>query len=93
MHLFVEARRDKSYWLHVAVPAEASLRTLDRFLRHTWLECCGHLSAFDISVRRHVSQSAPEMVAAGMHARLSHALSVGTKFSYESTSAAPLNFC
>ena len=34
------------YWLYAAVPAECTLKDLDRFLRRTWLECCGHMSAF-----------------------------------------------
>lgn len=34
------------YWLYAAVPAECTLKDLDGFLRRTWLECCGHMSAF-----------------------------------------------
>jgi hypothetical protein len=37
---------DIDYWLFAAAPADASLKDLDGFLRKTWLECCGHLSAF-----------------------------------------------
>lgn len=37
---------DVDYWLLAAVPVEASLKDLDQFLRKTWLECCGHMSAF-----------------------------------------------
>jgi hypothetical protein len=54
-HLFVEARYDKAYWLHVALPANAALSTLDRFLRDIWLECCGHMSAFNINGMSYVS--------------------------------------
>jgi hypothetical protein len=39
------------YWLHLEVPASAPLRTLDRFLRDLWLECCGHMSMFEIDGR------------------------------------------
>jgi hypothetical protein len=35
-----------NYWLFAAVPADSTLKDLDSFLRRTWLECCGHLSAF-----------------------------------------------
>lgn len=35
-----------NYWLYAAVPAECTLKDLDRFLRNTWLECCGHMSEF-----------------------------------------------
>jgi hypothetical protein len=36
------------YWMHLEVTASSTLATLDQFLRKTWLECCGHLSAFEI---------------------------------------------
>jgi hypothetical protein len=36
------------YWMHLEVPTNATLATLDQFLRDTWLECCGHLSVFRI---------------------------------------------
>lgn len=47
-HLIVEGYRLPMYWLHLEVAADATLETLDRFLRGIWLECCGHLSAFEI---------------------------------------------
>jgi hypothetical protein len=45
-HLLVEGRDLPHYWLHLAVPGQAKLESLDAFLRHIWLECCGHMSAF-----------------------------------------------
>ena len=45
-HVIVAGGPD--YWLHLAVPVEATLMQLDSFLRKKWLECCGHLSAFRI---------------------------------------------
>lgn len=47
-HLVVEGRGQPEYWIHLAAPAQAKLTHLDRFLRDIWLECCGHLSAFNI---------------------------------------------
>lgn len=38
----------KPFWLHIEMPATATLRDLDSFLRRIWLECCGHLSEFRI---------------------------------------------
>jgi len=64
--------------MHVAVPVTAPLSKLDDFLRHTWLECCGHLSAFEIGGKRYASDE--EM---SMRARLSQVLEVGMKFFYE----------
>jgi len=47
-HLVVEARYSSDYWMHLEVPADATLDVLDSFLRRIWLECCGHMSAFTI---------------------------------------------
>jgi predicted RNA-binding Zn-ribbon protein involved in translation (DUF1610 family) len=47
-HLVVEGTDAPMFWLHLEVPADATLRDLDQFLRDIWLECCGHLSAFTI---------------------------------------------
>src|SRR5258708_2664787 len=77
-HLAIEGRDAKAYWMHVAVPLTAPLSKLDDFLRHTWLECCGHLSAFEIGSKRYASDE--EM---SMRARLSQVLEVGMKFLYE----------
>jgi|SRR6266571_684675 hypothetical protein len=54
-HLVVEGRDLPIYWMHLEVPAGTTLATLDRFLRDTWLECCGHLSAFEIGGVRYAS--------------------------------------
>ncbi len=48
LHLRVTAPGLPWYWLDVEIRASATLQTLDRFLRDTWLECCGHLSQFII---------------------------------------------
>ena len=48
-HLLVEGRYQPEYWMHLAVPADQSLDSLDSVLRATWLECCGHLSGFNIA--------------------------------------------
>lgn len=47
-HLLVEGRYLPQYWMHLEIPAKATLADLDSFLRKTWLECCGHLSVFKI---------------------------------------------
>jgi len=47
-HLLVEGRYLPMYWLHLEMPATAKFADLDAFLRGIWLECCGHLSAFEI---------------------------------------------
>lgn len=39
------------YWAHLEVPGDATLHALDGYLRELWLECCGHLSQFEIRGR------------------------------------------
>jgi len=73
-HLVIEGRSAKQYWLHVAVPVSTSLNKLDRFLRQIWLECCGHMSAFQIDSTRYVSTSTKP---------LNRVLGVGMKFFHE----------
>jgi hypothetical protein len=80
-HLGIEGRDANAYWMHVAVPLTAPLSKLDDFLRHTWVECCGHLSAFEIGGKRYASQTMDEEMS--MTARLSQLLEVGMKFFYE----------
>jgi len=46
--LKVWAAYNPTYWLFLEVAGSAKLQDLDDFLRKTWLECCGHLSAFTI---------------------------------------------
>ncbi len=36
------------YFLNLWIDGNATLRSLDSFLREIWLECCGHMSAFRI---------------------------------------------
>ncbi len=55
IHLTVQGRYAPQYWMHLEVVANAKLKALDKVLRDTWLECCGHLSAFTIEGKRYVS--------------------------------------
>ena len=51
-HLVVEGQHSRGYWLHLQAPANGSFGELDGLLRAIWLECCGHLSAFNFPVKR-----------------------------------------
>src|SRR5664279_5670179 len=82
-HLLVEGRYATAYWMHLAVPAAATLTKLDRFLRDIWLECCGHMSGFTISGNRYSSFAEAEYGEKRMTTRLDRVLEPGLKFSYE----------
>ena len=82
-HLLVEGRYLPEYWMHVELPADAQLAALDRFLRDTWLECCGHLSMFSIGDKKYSPTEMGDFDDETMDARLSEVLSPGMKFYHE----------
>lgn len=57
LHVHIEGQDRPEYWMEVEIPADAALYSLDAFLRDTWLECCGHMSAFNIEGREYISDS------------------------------------
>ncbi|MEW5767219.1 MAG: hypothetical protein AB1797_06270 [bacterium] len=75
-HLVVEGHDLPEYWMHLEVPAKATLGDLDGFLRNIWLECCGHLSAFTIEGVNYDDEG-------GLEVTLGEALSPGMKFYHE----------
>lgn len=86
--LIVEGTYLPDYWMQIAIPAKSSLRDLDGFLRRTWLECCGHMSAFTINGTRYEIDPPDEpmfggMAAKSMAVRLDQVLAVGAKFAHE----------
>jgi Plasmid pRiA4b ORF-3-like protein len=86
-HLMVEGRDLPMYWMHLDVTASTTLATLDRFLRDTWLECCGHLSAFEIGGVRYAIDAGLDdewgMDEKSMRVRLDKGFSPGQSCSYE----------
>jgi hypothetical protein len=87
--LAVEGKGAPEYWLHVLAPANGTLGDLDGFLRTIWLECCGHMSAFEFPNKKTI----PAMMFEdpfgdwadddNMSQKLSEVLSPGLKFSYD----------
>lgn len=47
VHIVVEEKYGSHYWLHIEAGPQATLADLDDYLRNIWLECCGHMSAFE----------------------------------------------
>jgi Plasmid pRiA4b ORF-3-like protein len=86
-HLVVEGRDLPMYWMHLEVSTGATLADLDQFLRATWLECCGHLSAFEIGKQRYSSGAGRyadwETDEHSMRVRLDKVLSPGLKCFHE----------
>jgi hypothetical protein len=69
--------------MHFEVPGSARLANVDRFLRETWLECCGHLSAFTIEGKEYLSDLGDENYdedVEDMDVRVDAVLQRGSKF-------------
>lgn len=69
--------------MHLAVPANTKLQTLDQFLRDIWLECCGHLSAFEINGMRYSVSPMAEYGEIGMSKKIGDILKPGSIFHHE----------
>lgn len=82
-HLLVEGRYLPDYWMHLDVPADATLEDLDIFLRNTWLECCGHMSAFEIEGKMYSVAPMADFDDKTMDFKLDEVLSLGMEFYHE----------
>jgi hypothetical protein len=93
-HVVVEGKYSPSYWLHLEIPATAKLQNLDRFLRHIWLECCGHMSAFKLEGQKRTRPSLASLMTMDpmewedpddldMEQRVGDIFRKGSKLSYE----------
>jgi hypothetical protein len=73
------------YWLDIEIKQSSSLLELDQFLRDVWLECCGHLSAFEINHERYSVpyQGFDEYGDKSMDIKASKVLSTGLSFTHE----------
>lgn len=82
-HLLVEGSYNPEYWMHIIIQGDTRLEKLDSFLRDTWLECCGHLSAFTINNRRFESEYADDYPVELMTIGVGRLFRVGLKFLHE----------
>lgn len=87
LHLRVEGRRRREYWMHIEAASACTLHDLDAFLRRTWLECCDHLSRFTIAGQRYARHPDTDALSGprekSMEAKLYKAVAPGTEFAYE----------
>ena len=76
--LRAEARGLPAFWLDMAVKPDGKLKDIDRLLRRTWLECCGHLSEFSAGTHREVSMNTNVDKALGSGERLGYVYDFGS---------------
>ncbi|MBU3133537.1 SEC-C domain-containing protein [Clostridium gasigenes] len=74
------------YSIYLSIDKNTSLRSLDTFLRDVWMECCGHLSGFEINGTTYTcSENLDEDFfddEETMDINLKNVISVGNKFVY-----------
>lgn len=77
----------KDYWLIIEISENATLEELDQFIRDVWVECCGHLSMFEINGIRYEIDPEPDYFwgppAKSMKCKLREVLEEGIAFSYD----------
>lgn len=85
--LAIYPKYNRDYWLYVEIKETATLKDVDQFLRDIWLECCGHLSAFEIDGVSYdvVPQDDFSWVRPGksMNCKLKSVLEKGMTFGYQ----------
>ena len=83
-NVFLIRASAEPFFVYFEANANAMLETVDDFLRGLWLECCGHMSAFNVHEERYNSYGENlESDERRMNYRLSSLLSPGVIFSYE----------
>lgn len=85
--LLITDKYQKEYWLVIEIEDTAKLQDLDWFIRDIWVECCGHLSSFNVGGRLYDSMPSKGNLwgppSQSMVIQLKKVLSVGMHFSYE----------
>ena len=85
--IVITSKYTNTYWLIVEASENTTLKTLDKFLRDIWVECCGHLSMFECNGVQY--ESVPDTnsfwgrPSKNMNYRLKDVCKVGDTFSYE----------
>lgn len=72
------------FWVYFSADVNSTLKDVDGFLRELWLECCGHLSSFEIGKQVYFSE--PSELEPGektMEAPVEKALKGVSKFSHK----------
>lgn len=82
LRLRVEDTWTPLFWMDLEMKAGATLEDLDSFLRDTWLECCGHLSAFHIEGEDYMLPGFTEPGERSMRTKLGDTLPSGSRFEH-----------
>ncbi len=78
--LFIQCLYAKDFWMYIGINPEKPFLLLDEFLRKIWLECCNHLSMFEVNGVRYSSHPEGEI---SLRIKLYKSIRVGTTFLYK----------
>lgn len=81
-HIAVQGKYLPEYWMNMGVNSNTTLQVLDNFLRDIWVECCGHMSMFEINIEQFSSHPSAEMGDRSFNVKLSNIIEIGDKFDY-----------
>lgn len=79
----VQGYHEKEYWLYISVSANTTLKSIDKFLRDIWLECCGHLSSFSINGVNYDSSLEDSFGSKSMNVKVDKLFYEGLEFMHE----------
>lgn len=87
IELLIYDKYTNQYWLIIEIREDATLKDPDQFIRDIWVECCGHLSSFDIKGQRYETAPMADFFwgkpAKNMNHKLSTVLQDGMRIGYE----------
>ncbi len=64
--LKISSKYYPEYWMFIESDGRSKLKDIDKFLRDTWLECCGHLSDFTINGKRYENRKGMSIPVSGI---------------------------
>lgn len=79
-HYIIRIDDGEVFWMYIQAYGNSLLRTLDKFLRQEWLECCGHSSAFTVNG---IAYHSDTNMGKGMNVKLRNIVEEGTVFMHE----------
>ena len=82
---FIKVTGGDLYFLYLLVHEDSTLRDLDSYLREIWLECCGHLSSFEMKGARMMLDwfEGEDEYGIDMGTKVNKLFEKGQKFNYE----------
>ncbi len=80
---FLILAKSHPFWMVIAVRKDLLLEDLDQFLRDVWVECCDHLSMFEIEGEPYPRYESSIYGDRSMKVRLSEVLRPDLTFRYE----------